>query len=146
VINKDEMLIYGVICILLPSQKGPSMKALLVDDSASMRTIQKTLLKELKIDTFEARNSQEAINILSQNSTFDIILLDVNMPVMNGVETLKEIKKNNSLLSIPVVMCTSEGGRGMVSEAIKCGATNYVVKPFTPESFTRKIKTVLSLK
>jgi two-component system chemotaxis response regulator CheY len=116
------------------------MKVLLTDDSSTMRKIQKRVLGSMGInDVVEAGNGKEAIDLIAQNS-FDFVLLDINMPEMNGMETLKAIRANPDTAKLPVIMCTSVAEKGQVMEAIKAGASNYIVKPFQPEDLQKKIK------
>jgi len=116
------------------------MKVLLTDDSSTMRKIQKRVLAGMGIeDVLEASNGKEAIDLISQHK-FDFVLLDVNMPEMNGMETLKAIRGNPDSAKLPVIMCTSVADKGQVMEAIKAGATNYLVKPFQPEDLQKKIE------
>jgi len=115
------------------------MKLLLVDDSATMRRIQKTQLTTMGItDIDEAGNGEDALTKLSQ-ATFDVVLLDWNMPVMDGLTCLQNIRKNGAYSKIKVVMCTSESEKAKVMEALKAGASNYIVKPFTPEALKEKL-------
>ena len=119
------------------------MRALLVDDSQSMRDIERSILCEMNFITEEAVNGKNALEILEKDQDFQLIMLDVNMPEMNCLDTLKEIKKQKSLKDIPVIMCTSDSSKASVRDAIKHGAANYVVKPFDKGSFTRKIEQVI---
>jgi two-component system chemotaxis response regulator CheY len=122
------------------------MKVMLVDDSSTMRKIQKRVLLEIdpEIEIIEAGNGKEALEKLSDyNNDFSFMLLDINMPEMNGMETLKAIRSNPDTAKIPVIMCTSVAEKGQVMEAIKAGASNYLVKPFQPDDLRSKISTVL---
>jgi len=121
------------------------MKVLLIDDSSTMRKIQKRVLESMSItDIVEAGNGKEALDKLKENNNdFTFILCDINMPEMNGMETLKAIRSNPDTAKLPVIMCTSVAEKGQVMEAIKAGATNYLVKPFQPEELQNKINTVL---
>ena len=121
------------------------MKVLLIDDSSTMRKIQKRVLEGMSItDIVEAGNGKEALDKLKENNNdFTFILCDINMPEMNGMETLKAIRSNPDTAKLPVIMCTSVAEKGQVMEAIKAGATNYLVKPFQPEELQNKINTVL---
>ncbi len=117
------------------------MKVLLTDDSSTMRKIQKRVLASMDItDITEASNGKEALEILKETHDFDFLLLDINMPEMNGMETLKEIRSNPVTAKLPVIMCTSVAEKGQVMEAIKAGATNYLVKPFQPDDLKKKIE------
>jgi len=119
------------------------MKILLVDDSTTMRKIQRRLLTEMgHEDVLEAKNGKEALEILNNfNFEFNLVLCDMNMPEMNGLETLTAIRAKTKTL--PVIMCTSVAEKSAVMEAIKCGANNYLVKPFAQDAFIAKIKPFL---
>ncbi len=115
------------------------MKLLLVDDSSTMRRIQKTQLTGMGItDIDEAGNGEEALTKLAA-ATYDVVLLDWNMPVMDGITLLKNIRQNGAYAGVKVIMCTSESEKAKVMEALKAGANNYIVKPFTPEALKEKL-------
>ena len=117
------------------------MKILLVDDSSTMRRIQKTQLNKLGInDVIEAENGRHAMQLLAENMPVDIILLDWNMPIMDGYEFLKNMRADAAYKDVKVIMCTSESEKGKVLEAIKAGANDYIVKPFTPDALLKKLK------
>jgi two-component system chemotaxis response regulator CheY len=116
------------------------MKMMLVDDSQTMRRIQRTQLNGMGItDIVEASNGEEAMSVLKANSPIDIILLDWNMPVMDGITFLKAVRADASFANVKIVMCTSEAEKIKVVDAIKAGANNYIVKPFTPEALKEKL-------
>ena len=121
------------------------MKVLLVDDSSTMRKIQKRCLMEMEInDVVEAGNGKEALKMLEQyDYQFKFILCDINMPEMSGMETLRAIRANPRSAKIPVIMCTSVAEKSQVIEAIKAGASNYVVKPFKTDDLKKKIEAVI---
>lgn len=119
------------------------MKVLIVDDSGSMRDIERSLLVEMNIQTFEAEDGEQALDLLRAMNHFDLILLDINMPKLNGLQTLKKIKLCKKYNHIPVIMCTTCKSKEHVSTALKLGASNYIVKPFQSESFVRKIEQVI---
>jgi len=115
------------------------MKLLLVDDSSTMRRIQRNVLEKIGIsDIEEASDGLEAIQKLREKP-FDIVLLDWNMPNLDGLSTLKKIRATEGIKSVRVVMCTSESEKTKIIEAVKCGANNYIVKPFTPEVLKEKL-------
>ena len=123
------------------------MKVLLTDDSTTMRKIQKRVLASMGIDDItEACDGSDALKILKEGNLFDFMLCDINMPEMSGLETLREIRKDPKLKTLPVIMCTSVAEKDQVMEAIKAGASNYVVKPFRPEELEKKIEATLSKK
>ena len=120
------------------------MKVLLTDDSSTMRKIQKRVLTGMGItDILEAGNGKEALELIAQNKDIDFVLMDINMPEMSGMEALKAIRANPETAKLPVIMCTSVAEKGQVMEAIKAGATNYLVKPFQPDDLKKKIETVV---
>jgi len=119
------------------------MKFLLVDDSKMMRSAQKKVLGELPGAEFaEAGDGVEALAVLAAGQKFDLVLVDWNMPNMDGYTLVQRIRTTDK--KTPLVMCTTEAEKSRVIEAIKAGVNNYVVKPFTPESLTEKVKATLS--
>ncbi len=123
------------------------MKVLLTDDSTTMRKIQKRVLTSMGItDIVEAGDGTEAIKKLEENNyDFDFMLCDINMPEMSGLETLRKIRSTPECAQLPVIMCTSVAEKEQVMEAIKAGATNYVVKPFKPDDLQKKIESVIKI-
>lgn len=120
------------------------MKILVVDDSSTMRRILKNCLNKLgHADVHEASDGLEAKKILNVTNDFNLILVDWNMPNMNGYELLQFIKSEDRIKQIPVVMVTTETEKTNVLMAIKAGAANYVIKPFTVEIIAEKIKSVM---
>jgi len=117
------------------------MEILLVDDSATMRRIQKNLLAKLGYtDTIEAENGVSA-QIKLEHADVDLILLDWNMPTMNGLTFLKSIRERG--IRTPVIMVTAERQRENVLAAMRAGADAYVIKPFTPDVLTDRITAVM---
>ena len=120
------------------------MKILLVDDSLAMRRIQKNILTGLGYnDIVEAGDGQEALSKIRETA-FHLVLLDWNMPNMDGFTFLKTVKADEALKKIPVIMVTSESEKSRIIEAIKAGAANYVVKPFSKEIIQEKIQAVMA--
>lgn len=118
------------------------MKALIVDDSQIMRRIIVSVLKKAGVnDISEVSNGQEALDALKQDKDIGLVLLDWNMPVMTGIETLKHIRTTNKQL--PVVMVTTESEKERVVEAIKAGANDYMLKPFNPDDVLEKLRKYL---
>ncbi|ERP32132.1 response regulator [Chitinivibrio alkaliphilus] len=116
------------------------MKVLLVDDSNTMRRIQANQLKQLGVDdVVQAENGKEALQKLSENMPIDVMLLDWNMPVMDGYECLKAVRGDSTYKNVRIFMCTSESEKSNVVQALKAGANNYIVKPFTPDVLKEKI-------
>ncbi|MEM6562630.1 MAG: response regulator [Planctomycetota bacterium] len=119
------------------------MKILLVDDSKTMRNIQKKCLGELATDIAEAGDGVEALaEIGNEVGKFGLIMIDWNMPNMNGFELVQKIREFDK--STPLIMCTTEAEKARVVEAIKAGVNNYVIKPFTPDSMMEKVNATLA--
>lgn len=122
------------------------MKILTVDDSRMIRMIIINTLKSLGYEALEAANADIALEVLQEKSNeINLILLDWNMPGMNGYDLLKLIKASDKYKHIPVMMVTTEGERKNVIKAIQSGAENYLTKPFTPEDLSIKILECLGM-
>ena len=113
---------------------------LVVDDSRIMRNIVKNTFSELKIpcEFLEAENGAKACHILETNKV-SLVLLDWNMPEMNGMEFLKRVRSMPEYDILPIIMVTSESAKYSVIEALQNGATDYIVKPFREKIFREKI-------
>lgn len=119
------------------------MKILLVDDSRTMRNIQKKALGEIAagVEFAEAGDGVEALALL-EGGAFDLVLVDWNMPNMDGLTLVRKVRQTDK--GTRLVMCTTEAEKARVIEAIKAGVNNYVVKPFTAEALTEKVKQTLA--
>ncbi|MBC9783606.1 response regulator [Heliobacterium chlorum] len=115
------------------------MIVLSVDDSAIIRKIIRGAVEVLEGTLLEASDGEEALEIMDKHDGIDLILLDWNMPGMNGWELLNRIKSHPVYKYIPVMMVTTEGERENIVRAIRAGAVHYLVKPFTTEDLQKKI-------
>jgi len=116
-------------------------KILIVDDAAFMRMMVKDNLKKAGYSDFlEAGDGEDAINKYTENRP-DLVLLDITMPIKDGIQALQAIKEINP--DAKVVMCSAMGQEGMVVEAIKLGALDFIVKPFKPDRLVQTVRTVL---
>lgn len=118
---------------------------LVVDDSAAIRKILQRVLRqtELAIRTIhEAGDGMEALELL-KSETIHLVLTDINMPKMDGLQLLGAMKSAAAWQNIPVVMITTEGGETKVGEAVKLGAVGYVRKPFTADQIKEKLVGIL---
>jgi len=116
------------------------MKVMLVDDSATMRRIQRTQLTGMGVqDIIEASDGKDALVKLSESGPVDQVLLDWNMPNMDGLTFLKTVRGDDRFKNVKIIMCTSESEKSRVMEALKAGANNYIIKPFTPEALKEKL-------
>src|SRR5258708_21202701 len=118
-----------------------SICALIVDDSSVMRKIVERCLRQAGIDlkqVLEAGNGAEALRVL-QDHVVDLILCDINMPVMDGLEFVKQLSGVTNAKGVPVVMITTEGSESHVVQAISCGARGYIRKPSTAEQVKKHL-------
>ena len=125
-----------------------NIRTLIVDDSSVMRKIVERSLRQAGLsitEVLEAGNGAEALAVV-QNNKVDLILCDINMPVMDGLEFVKRLSAVDSTKSIPVVMITTEGSEGHVVEALSSGARGYIRKPFTPDQVKEHVLPVLEAK
>jgi two-component system, chemotaxis family, chemotaxis protein CheY len=114
---------------------------LIVDDSSVMRKIVERSLRQAGIEEMvvhEAGNGIEALELLRAGK-MDLILSDINMPAMDGLELLRQIKTQNLAPGVPVVMITTESSEEHVRQAIASGARGYIRKPFTPEQVKERV-------
>ena len=118
---------------------------LIVDDSAAIRKILQRVLRQAEIaigNILEAAEGLEALETLKQHK-IDLVLSDINMPKMDGLQLLSAIKASPVWRHLPVVMITTEGGEAKVAEAVKLGAIGYVRKPFTADQIKEKLLGIL---
>lgn len=120
-------------------------KILTVDDSKTVRIIVRKAFKTYDCDILEAGNGVEGLAVAAKDMP-DLILLDITMPVMDGVEMLTKLKADPQLKGIPVIMLTAEGGRDNVLKIAKIGVRDYLVKPFKEEALIEKAGRVIDLK
>jgi len=118
---------------------------LVVDDSAAIRKILTRVLRQtgMAIQTIhEAGDGQEAMSVMAEHR-IDLVLSDINMPKMDGLQLLASLKASAQWHDIPVVMITTEGGETKVAEAVRLGAAGYVRKPFTADQIKEKLVGIL---
>ena len=120
----------------------PKTKFLVVDDFSTMRRIVRNLLKELGYsDVDEAEDGVQALQKL-RSEKFDFVVSDWNMPNMDGLEMLKQIRADATLASMPVLMVTAEAKKENIIAAAQAGASGYVVKPFTAATLDEKLSKI----
>ncbi|WP_334133799.1 chemotaxis response regulator CheY [Tepidimonas sp.] len=118
------------------------IRFLIVDDFSTMRRIVRNLLKELgHADADEAEDGAAALHKL-RNGRFDMVITDINMPNMNGFELLTQIKSDDKLKHIPVLMVTAEARKEDIIAAAQGGAAGYIVKPFTKATLEEKLTNI----
>ena len=121
------------------------MRIMSVDDSKATRMFVGNAVEVLGFEFLQAEDGQDALNVLEKEGAVDLILLDWNMPVMNGIEFLEKVKADDRFKHIPVTMVTTEIERHKVVQAVGKGAKNYVMKPFTQEDLIGKIMESLGM-
>jgi len=125
-----------------------AIRALIIDDSSVMRKIVERSLRQAGVElgkVFEAGNGAEALVIIGKESV-DLILCDINMPVMDGLEFVKQLATVDSAKGVPVVMITTEGSENHVVQALSAGARGYIRKPFTPDQVKEHVLPVIGKK
>jgi two-component system chemotaxis response regulator CheY len=116
---------------------------MVVDDSRIMRNIVKNTFSELKIPCqfIEAGNGRDALMLL-QNQKVHLVLLDWNMPQLSGLDFLKQVRTMEQYKDLPIIMVTSESAKYNVIEALKNGATDYIIKPVNEKTFSDKLSKI----
>lgn len=120
------------------------IKVLTVDDSRTIRIIVKKAFKPYDAVVIEAENGVEGLAKVQQEKP-DLIVLDITMPVMTGIEMLNKLKLDPAAKNIPVIMLTAESGKDNVMQIIQMGVSNYIVKPFKGEQLIERAKTIIQL-
>ena len=115
------------------------MRAIVVDDSRAMRTILKKQLTEAGLEVLEAGHGKEALDRLKAASGVGLALVDWNMPEMNGLELVTELRANPRYSAMQVLMVTSESELSFVERALAAGANDYLMKPFSAEALREKL-------
>jgi two-component system chemotaxis response regulator CheY len=120
-------------------------RVLIVDDSAVMRKIVERSLRMAGVElenVMEANDGWEAL-ALARETRADLVLCDINMPGMDGLEFVRQLGSLENGRGVPVVMITTEAGQGRVGEAFSCGARGYIRKPFTPDQIREQVAPLL---
>jgi two-component system chemotaxis response regulator CheY len=114
---------------------------LTVDDSKTMREMVSFTLKSAGYSVVEAEDGQKAIEVAGKNSV-DLVITDLNMPVMNGIDLIKSLRKTPQYSRTPILMLTTEGDANKKTEGKDAGATGWIVKPFEPAKLVEVVKKV----
>ncbi|HTP85695.1 MAG TPA: response regulator [Bryobacteraceae bacterium] len=118
-----------------------ALNVLIVDDSAAIRKILERVLRHTDFqlgDVIEAGDGKEALGKLGDGN-IGLILSDINMPNMDGLELLQQVKANDAWKTVPIIMVTTEGSQDKVMQAIQLGANGYIRKPFTADQIKEKL-------
>ena len=125
-------------------RKDMAYKILTVDDSKTIRMIVKKAFSPFNCEMFEGENGVEGLAIANKEKP-DLIILDITMPVMTGIEMLEKLKAEKELKNIPVIMLTAESGKDNVMKIVKMGVRDYIVKPFKGDQLIERAKGILKL-
>ena len=125
------------------------LKILVIDDHAPLRQLVRSIFEEIKVGhyrfrVFDAPDGETGI-ALAKNASPDIILLDIDMPNMTGIEVCSSLKGDSATNEIPVIFLTAENTKEMVDEGIQVGGDSYVLKPFEPDSLVKRVGELLGL-
>lgn len=121
-----------------------SQKVLSVDDSKTIRMIVTRTLKPFDCVVFEASNGEEGLAVAAAERP-DVIILDITMPVMDGITMLSKLREDPDLKSIPVVMLTAESSRENIAQIARLGVRDYLVKPFKDEQLIEKLGRIIAM-
>lgn len=122
-----------------------ALNILIVDDSKLVPAVIKQTLEMVQIETdscYQAKNGQEGLEIL-RNHKIDLVFSDIHMPIMDGVEMIDTMRKDETLKDIPVIVVSSEGSQQRIDYLKNIGIKSFIQKPFTPESISEAIETVM---
>lgn len=120
----------------------PNMRILVVDDHESMRRIEKQLLNDLGYPNVDMADDGTTALPMLKKGNYDFVISDWNMPKMEGLELLKEIRSDEKIAKTPVLMVTAESKKEKIIEAAQAGVNDYVVKPFNAEILKNKISRI----
>ena len=118
------------------------MHALIIDDSRAMRRILARVVKPIGFDVTEASNGQEGLDRLHASEKVDIVLVDWNMPGMNGLEFVEAVRENEAYQQQKIIMVTTEPEPSQMVRALLAGVDEFVMKPFTPDILIEKMKLI----
>ncbi|WP_319759161.1 chemotaxis response regulator CheY [Maridesulfovibrio sp.] len=120
-----------------------SMKVLVVDDFATMRRIIKNILRQIGFTNIvEADDGTTAWETLNKDDSIEFIVSDWNMPQMTGIELLRKVRASEEFADLPFLMVTAEAQQENIIEAVQAKVSNYIVKPFTPDTLGQKINKI----
>lgn len=116
------------------------MRAMIIDDSRTMRSILRRIVTGLEFEAFEAGHGQEALDQMESGHVPDLCLVDWNMPVMDGYTFITRVRAKPEWRNVTLMMVTTESEQGQIVRALAAGAHEYVIKPFTPDAIVEKLE------
>jgi two-component system chemotaxis response regulator CheY len=120
-----------------------SAKVLVVDDSRAIRQLVGTALLQAGYEVIEAEDGQQGLSTISRERDIAMVICDVNMPNMNGLEMLAAVKAEAINSALPVLMLTTEGKADLIQQAKRCGAKGWIVKPFKPDQLVAAVRKIV---
>lgn len=120
-------------------------KVLIVDDSNLVHSMYRQMLTKYDCDFLDAMNGMEALKLVEQENEIDLILLDVDMPVMNGLRFLEQYKNNPGGADIPIIVISTLGKEKDIKRGLELGASGYIIKPFEPQNLHTLIEKIFSV-
>ncbi|MCA9062345.1 MAG: response regulator [Planctomycetaceae bacterium] len=118
------------------------MHALIIDDSRAMRRILTKIVTPLGLEVIEAENGEEGLNQLYAAPEIEVVLVDWNMPVMNGLDFVRIVRADDNYRCLPIVMVTTETEPAQMARALMAGVDEFVMKPFTADVLVQKMKLI----
>jgi two-component system, chemotaxis family, chemotaxis protein CheY len=115
------------------------MRALVLDDSRAMRTILRAILSEVGFEVLEAATVRDAVTVLGQGPEFDLALVDWNLPDVEGIEFVRQVRAQRKFDRVKLMMVTTETESAQVANAIRAGANEYIMKPFSKQAVAEKL-------
>src|SRR5215211_199101 len=116
------------------------MQALILDDSRTLRRILGDMLRQLGFEVAEAADGREALQLLEKAGLPDVVLVDWNMPTMNGLEFVQAVRAQDRLRDLPLMMVTTETEMDQMATALAAGANEYLMKPFDKDAVAEKLQ------
>ena len=121
------------------SGRVTEMRALVIDDSRTVRIIIGQILREIGMEVIEAKNGVEALELIRRDPDVELMLVDWNMPEMNGLDFIKAVRSDRAFDGVRILMVTSESQGEQVMQALNAGANEYLMKPFNKEILVAKL-------
>lgn len=118
------------------------MRALIVDDSRYIRSFLRSLLEERGVDCIEAEHGKMALTMLEQHRDLELALVDVNMPIMGGLDCVRAIRGDRRMDSVRIMMVTTEADHCFIESALEAGADEYLMKPFDAAALAEKLQII----
>ncbi len=117
---------------------------LIVDDSPTMRNMLKVAMQQEEFDISTAQDGEKAFQV-AENQSFDLIITDINMPNVDGIELIRQLRASEKHKFTPILVVTTEGGDEMKQAGKAAGATGWIVKPFQPEALSRAVRKICNI-